>query len=51
MLRVCLQFVVVVFPDHTHFLFSTFIASTEHLVTVRFFLLEERLLLAQVVWL
>ena len=27
MLRVCLQFVVVVFPDHTHFLFFLMIVN------------------------
>ena len=27
--RVCLQFVIVVFPDHTHYYFSLYIMSTE----------------------
>ena len=34
--RGCLQFVIVVFPDHTHLLFFTVIGMEKHSICVRF---------------
>ena len=36
--RGCLQFVIVVFPDHTHLLFLSFPALPEHMIYCFFFL-------------